>query len=90
MIVPDPGQNPPPNPITLEYLAGCISGLNGRVDGLNRRVDALESRAADDARDRHAGQRQILFAIAIVIGVIIFVLGGGMVAGIFALLSVLG
>lgn len=86
MTTPEPGQNPPPNPISPEYLVGRIDGFNGRIKNLESRVSSLE---AND-RDRHAGQGQILFALAIVIGVIIFALGGGMVAGIFALLSVLG
>lgn len=98
MIVPE-FQNPPPNPITLEYLAGCIIGLNGRIDGLNGRVDGVNSRIESlearvstiesDVKDLRAGQRHILVALVTIGGAIIATLGGGMVAGIFALLSVL-
>ena len=121
MITPEPYQNPPPDPITLEYLAWCIIGLNGRVDGLNGRVeglngriegfngridglngridglnsrmDSLEARVStieSDMKDLRAGQRHILVALITIGGAIIATLGGGMVAGIFALLSVLG
>ena len=92
MTTPDPSQNLPPNPITLEYLAGWIIGLNGRVDGLNSRIDSLEARVStieSDVKDLRAGQRHILVALVTIGGAIIATLGGGMVAGIFALLSVL-
>ncbi len=58
MIVPE-FQNPPPNPITLEYLAGRLDGFNGRIKSLESRVSSL----AADNRDRHAGQRQTLFVL---------------------------
>lgn len=100
MITPESYQNLPPNPITLEYLAGCIIGLNGRIDGLNGRVDGLNSRMdrlearvstiESDMKDLRAGQRHILVALITIGGGVIATLGGGMVAGIFALLSVLG
>lgn len=92
MTTPDPSENLPPHPITLEYLAGCIIGLNGRVDGLNSRIDSLEARVStieSDVKDLRAGQRHILVALVTIGGAIIATLGGGMVAGIFALLSVL-
>ena len=41
-------------------------------------------------KDLRAGQRHILIALITIGGGVIATLGGGMVAGIFALLSVLG
>ena len=69
MTMPEFNPNLPPNPITLEYLAGCIMGLNGRIDGLEARVANLES-----------GQRQIFAAILTIGGAMIATLVGGIIA----------
>ena len=100
MTMPEFNPNLPPNPITLEYLVGCIMGLNGRVDGLNGRVDGLSSRidslearvanVETDLRDLRAGQRQLFVALVTIGGAIVATLAGGIVAGIFAVLSLLG
>lgn len=114
MTTPEFNPNRPPNPITLEFLAGCIIGLNGRMDGLNgqmdglngrmdgisgrmdgfsSRMDSLEARVANvesDIRDLRTGQRQIMIALITIGGAIIATLAGGMIAGIFAVLSRIG
>ena len=79
MTTPEFNPNRPPNPITLEFLAGCIIGLNGRMDSLEARVANVE-----------AGQRQIMIALITIGGAIIATLAGGMIAGIFAVLSRIG
>ena len=86
MTTPEFNPNRPPNPITLEFLAGCIIGLNGRMDGFSSRLDSLEARVANV----EAGQRQIMIALITIGGAIIATLAGGMVAGVFAVLSRMG
>lgn len=86
MTIPEFDPNRPPNPITLEFLAGCIIGLNGRMDGFGARLDSLEARVANV----EAGQRQIMTALLTIGGAFIATLAGGMIAGVFALLTRMG
>ena len=114
MTMPEFDPNRPPNPITLEFLAACIIGLNGRIDGLNgrmdgiggqldgfsgrmdgfsTRMDSLEARVANveaDIRDLRTGQRQLFVALITIGGAVVATLAGGMIAGIFAVLSRMG
>lgn len=100
MTTPEFDPNRPPNPITLEFLAACIIGLNGRMDGLggrmdgfSTRMDSLEARVANveaDIRDLRTGQRQLFVALITIGGAVVATLAGGMIAGIFAVLSRMG
>lgn len=100
MTMPEFDPNRLPNPITLEFLAACIIGLNGRMDGLggrmdgfSTRMDSLEARVANveaDIRDLRAGQRQLFVALITIGGAVVATLAGGMIAGIFAVLSRMG
>ena len=107
MTTPEFDPNRLPNPITLEFLAACIIGLNGRIDGLNgrmdgiggrmdgfsARMDSLEARVANveaDIRDLRTGQRQLFVALITIGGAVVATLAGGMIAGIFAVLSRMG